>query len=204
MSNSFIPSQDSDLLTWLDNFKSKIATRGASLGLSSAQITAAQNNCDGMKNAIQAVIAKRAELKAATEAKELAKQTQLGAIRQLASQIKVNAAYTNAIGGELGILSTVADFDPAAFKAEIKAEIFGGFVRIKFKKGKTEGINLYHRRKGSAEWLFLARDTKSPYDDHIVLDTPNQPEHWEYIAYGVLNDDQIGIPSDIIEVVFGG
>jgi hypothetical protein len=30
-----------------------------------------------------------------------------------------------------------------------------------------------------------------------------QPEHWEYKAFGVINDDEIGQASDIVEVVFG-
>lgn len=77
-------------------------------------------------------------------------------------------------------------------------------MRIKFSKSSTDGVNLYHRRKGQAEWSFLARDTKSPYDDHIVLSIANQPEHWEYRAYGVIDDEEIGLASDIVEVVFGG
>lgn len=204
MPNNYLPSQDGALLTWLENFKTKIALRGAVVGLTPAQITDLQTKCDAMKSAIQLVITKQEEYKSAIAGKELAKQTQLGAIRTAIANLKTHAAYTAAIGTELGVVATTSDFDPATFKADIKAEIFGGFVRIKFKKGKTDGINLYHRRKGSADWAFLARDTRSPYDDHIVLETPNQPEHWEYIAYGVLDDAQIGLPSDIVEVVFGG
>jgi hypothetical protein len=50
----------------------------------------------------------------------------------------------------------------------------------------------------------LARDSKSPYDDDIILAVVNLPEHWEYKAFGVINDDEIGQASDIVEVVFGG
>ena len=74
-------------------------------------------------------------------------------------------------------------------------------MRIKFVKGIAEGVNLYHRLKGTGTWLFLARDTKSPYDDHV--ETNGTPQHWEYQAYGVLNDAQIGQPSDIVEAVVG-
>ena len=95
-------------------------------------------------------------------------------------------------------------FDKASYKAILTAEMFAGFVRLKFKKAGTDGVNIYHRKKRDATWHFLARDTKSPYDDHIVLVTPGQPEHWEYRAYGVIDDSEIGQPSDIVEVVFGG
>jgi hypothetical protein len=38
----------------------------------------------------------------------------------------------------------------------------------------------------------------------LVLATPGQPEHWEYRAFGVLNDNEIGVASDIVETIFGG
>ena len=56
---------------------------------------------------------------------------------------------------------------------------------------------------GESTWHFLARDTKSPYDDHIILAVANQPEHWEYRAFGVVDDNEIGMASDIVSVVFG-
>ena len=37
---------------------------------------------------------------------------------------------------------------------------------------------------------------------HICL--AGQPEHWEYRAFGVIDDAEIGQPSDIAEIVFGG
>ena len=77
-------------------------------------------------------------------------------------------------------------------------------VRIKFKKLGVDGINLYHRKKGTTSWLFLARATKNPFDDQIVLATAGQPEHWEYRAFGVIDDAEIGQPSDIVEMVYGG
>jgi hypothetical protein len=53
-------------------------------------------------------------------------------------------------------------------------------------------------------WKFLSRDTNSPYNDHTPLTTPGVPEVREYQAYGVLNDVQIGLASDIVSVTFGG
>ena len=66
-------------------------------------------------------------------------------------------------------------FDPNTFKADITAEVFSGYVRIKFKKGKSGGINLYSRLQGQTAWKFVSRDTNSPYDDHTPLAVPNTP-----------------------------
>ncbi len=87
------------------------------------------------------------------------------------------------------------------YKAKITAETFAGFGRIKFVKKGVDGLNLYHRKKGTSAWLFLARVTKSPFDDHVALLNNDQPEHWEYRATGVVNDVEVGVASDIIEVI---
>ena len=79
-----------------------------------------------------------------------------------------------------------------------------GHVRLKFTKGSSDGVNLYTRLRGQSAWTFLARDTNSPYDDHRPLTAPGVPETREYQAYGVLKDDQIGQPSTIVSVTFGG
>ena len=47
-------------------------------------------------------------------------------------------------------------------------------------------------------------DTHSPYDDHTPLAVPGVAEVREYQAFGVLHDQQIGQPSDIVSVTFGG
>lgn len=41
-------------------------------------------------------------------------------------------------------------------------------------------------------------------DDHNPLALPGTPERREYQACDVLNDAQIGQPSDIVSVTFGG
>lgn len=204
MNQSYLPTKDSELLAWLNNYKTKITTHATALGASAALVTQEKAWCDAMISAINLIETKKQELKSAVAAKDTAFQTQVGALRIEIARHKLHTNYTTAIGQDLGIIGIHTEFDAATYKAKITAEIFGGFVRIKFVKRGVDGINLYHRKKGEATWIFLARDTKSPYDDHIVLETTNQPEHWEYRAFGVLDDAEIGLPSDIIEVVFGG
>jgi hypothetical protein len=77
-------------------------------------------------------------------------------------------------------------------------------VRIKFKKLGADGINLYSRLKGTTGWKFVSRDTNSPYDDHTPLTVAGQSEAREYQAFGVLNDEQIGVGSDIVTVTSAG
>jgi hypothetical protein len=53
-------------------------------------------------------------------------------------------------------------------------------------------------------WKFISRDTNSPYADYTALAVAGQSEVREYQAFGVLNDQQIGQPSDIVSVTFAG
>lgn len=200
----YIPKRDGDLLLWLENYKTKIALVGASFGMTATEIGDEQAECDKMIEAINTVKQAKDAFAAAVAARDAMFQQAVGMLRTNIGRHKKAIGFTDTIAQDLGVVGSSSVLNPTTYKASITAEIFGGFVRIKFKKLGADGVNIYHRKKGSATWLFLARDTRSPYDDHIQLTTPNQPEHWEYMAYGVLDDEQIGLQSDIVEVVFGG
>lgn len=203
MSNSFFPKIDAELVVWADNYKNKIAANATFLDLSDEQVTAEIDYCTNLIAAVNNVNSKKQALKAALDTRLLAIETQGGALRTEIARHKLNAGYNDAIGRDLGIISNRLDFDPNVYKAKITTEVFAGFARIKFTKRGADGINIYHRKKGTSIWLFMARVTKSPFDDHVILENPNQPEHWGYRAYGVVNDLEIGIASDIVEMIIG-
>lgn len=79
-----------------------------------------------------------------------------------------------------------------------------GRVRIDFVKDGLDGVHIYARLKGQTTWAKLALDTYSPYEDNRPLATAGQPEHREYMAIGVLHDEEVTQQSDIVEAVFGG
>ncbi|MCB0516886.1 MAG: hypothetical protein R2798_09675 [Chitinophagales bacterium] len=200
----YLPKSEAALLNWLDNYSKKIEIHGATLGLSPEEIKAEQQICTETQEAIFLVQNKKDELKAAVKAKDqLIKDKLSGILRQGVARKKTQPAFTDAIGEDLGIRGSKDIFNADAFVPEAKIAVVGNVVRISFKKKGTEGVNIYKRRKGSAEWVFLARDTRSPYDDRIVLENAAQPEHYEYRLFGVVNDAEIGQPSQILEVVFG-
>ncbi|PWA05415.1 hypothetical protein [Flavobacterium psychrotolerans] len=203
-SQDYLPHSEAEQAIWLTSFKTNLATQGAAVGLVAAQITTTTTSANNIIVALNDVETKRVAYNQATTQKETVKKNELKTLRDTVAKIKTNSGYTEAIGKSLGIVGGVVLFDALNYKATITAERFAGYIRIKFTKNGTDGINLYHRKKGEVAWQFLARDTKSPYDDHITLETAGQPEHWEYRAYGVIDDAEIGQASDIIEMVFGG
>jgi hypothetical protein len=203
MTNSYFPKGDASLVVWCTNYKEKILANASVLNLTPEQVATEIGYCDSLIESITNTNNQRNVLKGIIETKKQAIQMQGGALRTEIGRHKMLPTYSETIGQELGIVSTFIPFDPTTYKPKISSDIFGGFIRIKFRKLGADGINIYQRKKSSSTWQFLARATKSPFQFTLTLEVPNQPEHWEYRAFGVIDDNEIGSASDIIEVVYG-
>ncbi len=200
----FIPSADPEKIIWLTNLKTKLGGYAATLGLSAARVAQIVAWCDDLIATINAAAQAKRDWLSASAAQGTQEKTSLAGIRGEIAQWKPHPAMTDAIAADLKLVGTGSAFNPDTFKAQITAEIVSGHVRVKFKKGQTDGIALYCRLKGQSAWRFVSRDTNSPYDDFTALAVAGTAEVREYQAYGVLNDQQIGQPSDIVTVTFGG
>lgn len=201
----FIPSADDAKIVWLTNLKDTIDAHATTLGLTAARVTQVKTWCTDLITQINATNTAKQAWLAAASAKDTQAATSLAGLRGEIKQWKANPACTDATSAALKIVGTTGDFDPNTWKAEItKAEIVAGHVQLKWRKGPTDGVNIYVRLKGQTAWKFLTRDTNSPYDDHTPPTVPGTPEVREYQAYSVLGDQQIGQPSDIVAVTFWG
>ena|SRR5947208_13497669 len=76
----------------------------------------------------------------------------------------------------------------------------GGVVELDFDKSISDGVNIYAKRDGDADFIFLARDTASPYIDNRPLLVATKPELREYKAVYVQSDAEIGLFSDEVVV----
>ena len=76
----------------------------------------------------------------------------------------------------------------------------GGVVTIKFNKGGSDGVNIYSQRDGDTTFVFLARDTSSPYVDNRPLLVAGKPEVRRYHCRYIRKDQEIGLPSDDVTV----
>jgi hypothetical protein len=117
---------------------------------------------------------------------------------------KTLAGYSQMMGEDLKIIGVAAEMDLENYKPEIAAKIVGGEIRVTFKKKGVEGVNVYGRLRGASAWRKLAFDSSSPYVDTEPLANPAVPETREYKAMGVIKDEEIGQPSDIVNVTFAG
>ena len=200
--SDFFPSTDGDLVLHLQNYRDKLPSYGKSLAWAPASIKASQERCTRVIEALHATEQRRAEYQAQVETTREVKKTDLAALRADIRLIKASGGYSDAMGRELGLIATAAPQGRAdGGKASAKAELRGGTVRIRWTKGRLDGVNVYMRRQGDSEWALLGRDTHSPYDDSSPLGKAGVPEQREYRVVGVKKDLEVGAPSDIVSVV---
>lgn len=199
----FFPTSDGALSLWCKNYKEKITVYSATLGMTAAEVDADVAFCEKMIDSIAAVENFKAQLAGSVKSKEQTVKNDGGNLKKSIAGHKTTPGYTQAIGEDLGIVGSSTEFNPNEYKAEIIVEHYGGKIKIRFLKLGADGINLYRRNKGETAWQLVTRATKSPYMYLPVLMQPNTPVHIEFRAFGVLNDVEIGSPSDINEILFG-
>lgn len=203
MKKTFYPAKDAALLVWATNYKEKIGQFATELGMTQQEVDDEIKICNNIIDAIVFANKQRNLLRSANQAKQTVNDTDGGQLKVDIARHKTAKLYTNAIGKELDIIGTDTLFDPSVFKPEMVLELSGVNVSIRFKKLGVQGVNIYKRKKGNEQWQLLSRATKSPFKFHPVLENPNQPEQWEFRAFGVINDKEIGLASDISELLIG-
>ncbi len=205
MSKDYVPDSFQNFYNWAGDLSTGIATHAAAVGWDAARVTAFQAKVDPLHDAAKAVLDKQAELDALVGKFRMLKDQGLPSIRQDINNLKTSPGYNDGIGSALGILNPSANFDEANYQPQLKASVFPGHVRLTGKKLGVDALNLYSRRKGDTAWTLIAgKRSTFPYDDDAKLATAGTPEVREYMAMGVMGDDEIGLPSDIVSVTYGG
>ena len=199
------PGAEGLLVSWCQNFKTQLPILGTQLNLTQQQITDYTALADSIITSVNDATVAKNDYKLKVDIKNSIIADKKQNLRAIANIIKANPAYTDGIGSSLGILLTPdAGIDTTTYKPDITLVLGHGFVIVKFTKKGVEGVNVYTRLQGVHDWTFLSRDTHSPYDDHRMLAQPGTPENREYMVVGVVNDIEIGVPSDIASITFAG
>lgn len=120
--------------------------------------------------------------------------------RAIIRRLKSASGYTDAIGQLLKIVGSDDTTDMTTAKVDLTATVEANDVALAFTKLKSDGVNLYSKRDGDADYVFLAHDTISPYIDNRDLLVPGKPEVRRYKAIYVVGDDETGYFSDEVVV----
>jgi hypothetical protein len=178
---------------------------GTKFGAAPADVARMKAMAEGLLARLEATNALAAALKGARQAEAAEERAMLPKMRALVRHWKTLPGYP-ASGSEAALRLKVAGptLDPATYKPVIRARIEAGRVRLDFEKRGVSGLVFYARLRGAMEWERLGTDTRAPFWDARPLAQPGAPEVREYMARGLVNDDEIGLDSDIVSVTFGG
>jgi hypothetical protein len=205
MAKDFIPQREGDLQQWMGNIQLKIGGYAATFGLTPADVTAISDACTRTFTNINNVEIERQTFQQIVEKKDMEKEEDIALLRKFFNQIKAHNAFTSDIGKDLDIVSEKQPKDAGNAKPKLKLKLVPQGVRVDFTKEKVfDAVNVYSRNKGTTQWIKLAMDTSSPYIDTRELTNEAVPETREYMDIGVINDEEVGQPSDIVSMVYGG
>lgn len=202
MKNDYIPHKEDALILWHDEFLSGTTNHGPGLGLTAPNLAAIAADNQALHADIAAAAAAEAAAKSATATKKATIKRVVSATRAYARRMKAAPGYTEGLGDAMGIEAPENTTNLSTSKPTLTGKAkSSGHVEIAFNKSISDGVNIYCHRDGDSGPAFPARGTNSPYLDNLPLLVPGKPEIRKYHAVYVVNDVEVGAPSDEAVVI---
>lgn len=201
----YIPNKRDQRRAWLQNISVKAAAQVVAGGGTAAAATSLTTAADAILAAYDATDSAKTSYDGAKAVEADTENTQLANIRALFTTLKVLPTWKSS-GADAQLQSSAAttEMDPGTYKPVITVEIKGGLITLGFKKKGVDALALYGRLRGTLGWTKLGIDTSSPYIDGRPLAVPGVAEIREYMARGMIGDEEIGLESDIVSLTYGG
>jgi hypothetical protein len=198
----FIPPGDNDYAAWYASFSAGVTARQGTFGLTAPEVTQVTNdNTDIHTKLTNLGTATIAAAQAVADKRNSRSGTEARA-RLLIRRLKAHPNYTPAIGQQLNVIGAEDMTDLANSRPTLTGTAQPhGIFELQFNKSTAAGVNIYSKRDGDADFVFLARDTSSPYVDNRAPLVAGKPENRQYKAIFVQADGEIGQASDIVTLV---
>ncbi|MDB6169615.1 MAG: hypothetical protein JWM88_2479 [Verrucomicrobia bacterium] len=199
----YIPDSPRNQRDWSQNFVAQFPAVAKRIGWSDADIKALMQRVTRLQEAAQTVVNADSALDVALGELETVRDAEVSEIRLDVANLKKTRGFTEGDGRIIEVLSSATTFDAATCQPKLQPEEKRGRVRLMAKKLGADSLNIYMRRKGEGEFRLLAsKRVRFPFDDDTPGSIAGQPEEREYQATGVIGDDEIGKPSDIVTAVW--
>lgn len=187
---------------WAETYKTNIPANGATLAMAQTDVTAEQALCQKIVDVIDAADVAAALAMQKTKDRDIAIADTMKVFALNIQAHKKNTLYNEGIGAALGIIGSEIDFDPMTVKTTVKLAVAPNGVDIKFTLEHAEGGNIYCKRGSETHFTYLKHVTHP----HTIDTRPNidgaASEQRQYYVFLVLNDEEIGIHSDIATIPF--
>jgi len=123
--------------------------------------------------------------------------------RSILQRITHHAAYTSAMGEDLGIEGAEVVFNSAAGKPKFSIVFAtGGCPNLRWKKGKFQGVEIW--KDSGNGFVKLDRDMRPDYIDKSPLPAAGVSAVWRYKMIYLMNDEVAGSWSDLVSVTVHG
>ncbi len=196
----YFPRIIAAIRAWAAKYKTNIPTNGATMAMTQAEVTAEQGLCTVMIEAIDAADVAAAAAKQKNKDRDRAIADTMKVLGANIQTHKKHTGYNDGIGAALGIVGSEIDFDPMTVKTTVKLAVAPNGVDIKFTLEHAEGGNIYCKRGSETTFTYLKHVTHP----HTIDTRPNiggaTSEQRQYYVFLVLNDQEIGIQSDIATI----
>ena len=166
---SYYPTNDTQLIVWLNNFVTVANANLAALGLVAADMTPITTLQPTYTTTVNDVEIKKAALASATETKEATKEAVIQKFRLVVNRIQVNPAVTPALKAQLGISTNEGGKYPQhpVVPNELMATLIpeAGIELDWSRNGNGPGTQfvIEYRVLPSATWQLLDIITKTSY-----------------------------------------
>ena len=201
-----VPRKRKERYGWYVNLSKNLTDEGPKMGLTPTETPAAKAIVDLIIASMDATDAASTTLDGAKSKESTVEATQLPLLRALIRNWKTRPAY--AASGSEGVLklkgSAEPAFDPATYKPVIKLSIEAGKIKVSFVKAGPDSLTIYMRLRGQTKFHRLAAESQTPYYDTTPLAVDGVPEVREFMARGMIDNDEIGLDSDIVSITFAG
>ena len=204
MKSDYVPDSYENRYNWLVNLRVQVNDQEGNLNWDAAKLTAFNALVDPLIALYKAVVDAQVALDASSGNAREGWDAASAALRALIAEIKTNPGFTEGMGEAMRIFTSGAAPEPGDIKPAIEAVAHRGGVKISGTKNYAETVNIYMRRAGGAWVLIAPRRKRLPFEDQTPLAAAGVPEEREYMARGVIGDEEVGQDSDIVGTVFGG
>lgn len=199
----YVPDSFRNLRDWAENYLSRIDAIATRISWSPTALTTHKARLTRLRDSTQAVLDRLAEIDVAIGQLDQVRRTDLPEIRRDTSNLKTTSGFTHGDAEALQVISAADTFDADTYKPILEAEGKVGRIELNGKKLGVDSLNVYTRHEGETEWrLLVAKRVRFPFDDDTLPAPPLTTQLREYRAFGVVKDQEIGLPSDIVSAVF--
>ncbi len=199
----YVPDSAQNLYDWADHYIQQAPAIATRITWPAASVATLTTMLTAIRDAAKAVLDAQDVLKTNMGLLSAARADNLPAIRQSTNNLKSTAGFNDGDAATLNVATTSATLDTANYQPELKVSSHPGANEVTGKKRGVQAINLYMRVKGVANWtLIAAKRTTFPFSDDTPPAAAGKPEEREYMGMGVMNDEEIGQPSNIVSAVF--